>query len=347
MAKNNRKFRIALDAMGSDYAPESEVRGAILAFEALKNEIDIEIIYAGNETEINKILTGITPRDFKYSILHADEVVTMDDEPTVALKRKRNSSMFKGLELQAQGNADAFVSAGNTGAVLATSTVVLGKIEGVSRPTIGAFLPSREGTPVLVVDVGANVECKPKFLYEFAVMGSICANEVLGIKNPKVGLLNIGEEETKGNELTLATYPLLKNSNLNFIGNVEGRDVLKGEANVVVCDGFVGNIVLKFAESMPIFFKAQFEHHQVTGLYQNLKLRAAQSTLREVSLPLDSQESGGVPLLGVAGNVIIGHGNSTPKAIKSMIMQAVTLIQNEINKKIESALKQTDDSKQS
>lgn len=334
-------FRIALDAMGGDFAPINEIQGAIEAYKAYKaldSQTQIEIVFVGNETQIRSALAQFDYSDFKFSIVHAEEVVTMDDDPTDVLKNKKNSSLYKALELHSNGYADAFVSAGNTGAVLSTGTVLLGRIKGVSRPTIGSFFPTQGGQPVLVLDVGANVDSKPRFIYEFAVMGSIYTTQMLGVENPRVGLLNYGEEPTKGTETVKQAYKMIKESNLNFIGNVEGRDILLGSADVIVCDGFVGNVVLKFAESFLGFMKSLFKSFASKNILNLAIMAIFKPVIKKIFKNLDYQEYGGVPLLGVKGVVIIGHGKSTPKALKNMILRAVDIINKDLNKKIENAL---------
>ncbi len=331
--------RIILDAMGGDFAPQNEVLGAIAAMEHFKaNNINAEVAFVGRENDIRSALVqhGASATDFP--IIHADDVVTMEDEPAVAFRKKRGSSLYIGLQQHAQGYAQAFVSAGNTGAVMSHSTLILGRINGVSRPTIGTFLPTTEERPTLLVDAGANVDCKPKHLYEFAVMGSIYVRQILGFEHPRVGLLNVGEEETKGNEAAVETLQLLKASNLNFIGNIEGRDVLIGSADVVVCDGFVGNIVLKFAESMLTFLKAKFTSYAEKSLGNKLMMGVAKPALKGALTGMNYEEYGGVPLLGVNGVSIIGHGKSTPLALKNMILRAEEVVRKEVNTSIENAL---------
>ena len=260
----------------------------------------------------------------------------MHDLPTAALKTKRKSSIGVGLHLQKDGQVHAFVSAGNTGAVLSAATLILGRIHGIGRPTIGALVPTAK-SPCLLVDAGTNVDCRPQHLLEFAVMGSIYVSAVRDLKKPRVGLLSIGEEDTKGNEASLAALKLLHKSNLNFVGNVEGRDILSGEIDVVVCDGFVGNILLKFGESIPFLktkFKA-FAEQSITNKVVGLMVRNA---LRKVMKDLDYQEYGGVPLLGVNGVAIIGHGKSTPRAIKNMVYRAEEMVLKAVNKNIQESL---------
>lgn len=330
--------KIAVDAMGGDFAPLNEVNGSILAYQNKERFTDLEIVLIGDENKIKEAIKNYNPKNFNYSIVHAEDVVTMHDEPTSAIKRKKNSSLYKGLKLLADGYVDAFVSAGNTGATLSTATILLGRIEGVSRPTIGSFFPTVGRFPTLVLDVGANIDVKPKYLYEFAVMGTIYFQNMFGIENPKVGLLNIGEEETKGSEILLTTHKILKNSYLNFIGNIEGRDVLLGTADVVVCDGLIGNIVLKFAESVLGLFKSKIRNYAKKSIVNALKVAALKPALRNILKDMDYQQYGGVPLLGVNGVVIIGHGKSTPIAIQNMIFTAIEQVKRDINKKIERAL---------
>jgi len=331
-------YRIAVDTMGGDFAPLNEVYGSILAANDKNRLVDFEIVFVGDEKKITEAIKNYNPKDLNYSIVHAEEVVTMHDDPTSVLKKKKNSSLYKGIKLLADNYVDAFVSAGNTGATLSTATILLGRIEGVSRPTIGSFFPTTRKFPTLLLDVGANIDVKPRYLYEFALMGSIYYKSIFGIENPKVGLLNIGEEETKGSELLLSTYKILKESSLNFIGNVEGRDVLLGTADVIVCDGLIGNIVLKFAESVLGLFKTKVKDYSRRSIINALKVLVLKPALRNMLKDMDYQQYGGVPLLGVNGIVIIGHGKSSPVAIKNMIYTAIEQARKEINKKIERAL---------
>lgn len=333
-----RKIRIALDAMGGDFAPLNEVQGAKLAYNLKKDAIDLEIILVGDEAKINNAI-AITP-DFNinYRIVHTTEVVTMEDDASAAIKKKKDSSLAVGVNLHKNGEAEAFCSAGNTGAVMSTGTILLGRINGVSRPTIGSFFPTSKDLPCLVVDVGANVDCKPRFLYEFAVMGSIYYSQIYNIKNPTIGLLNVGEEESKGNVAAYEANELLRNSNLNFIGNVEGRDILLGNSDIVICDGFTGNIVLKFAESVFSFLKIKFKAFADKGILNKLMMGIFQPILKNIFKDFDYQKYGGLPLLGVNGVVIIGHGKSTPVAIQNMILKAIEVVELDVNKKIEIAL---------
>ncbi|TAE30120.1 MAG: phosphate acyltransferase PlsX [Candidatus Kapaibacterium sp.] len=336
---SSQPTRIVLDAMGGDFAPHNEILGAKDAMQYFReNGINAEVILIGNEPEIRAALAKHGAENLNFTVLHADEVVTMEDEPAVAFRKKRNSSLYLGLQHHKEGKAEAFVSAGNTGAVMSHSTLILGRIQGVSRPTIGTFLPTTEAYPTLLVDAGANVDCKPKHLYEFGVMGSIYVRRILGVENPRVGLLNVGEEEIKGNEAALEAHTLLKESSLNFAGNIEGRDILMGAVHVVVCDGFVGNIVLKFAESMLTFLKAKFTAFAEKSFGQKLMMGAAKPALKGALTGMNYEEYGGVPLLGVNGVSIIGHGKSTPLALKNMILRAEEVVRKEVNRSIETAL---------
>lgn len=329
-------IRIAVDAMGGDFAPRNVVDGAMEALKVLPN--DVRVVMVGKEDRIRNELRRLTTNGrAACEVVHAPEVISMDDVPTVALKQKKDSSIAVGLSLQKEGKVDAFVSAGNTGAVMSASTIILGRLKGVGRPTIGAFLPSETGV-CLLLDAGANVDCRPHHLVEFAIMGSIYASYMLKHPNPMVGLLSIGEESTKGDERTQEAHRLLAKSKLNFIGNVEGRDILKGRAQVVVCDGFVGNVVLKFAESVIGLLKSRFSDYASHNLLRKLWTGLMYGTMKKILKDFDYQEHGGVPLLGVNGVSIIGHGGSTPKAIKNMILKAEEMVRKNLNRYIEQAL---------
>lgn len=334
----NNKVRIALDAMGSDFYPNSEIQGTLLFLHEYPNS-NVEICLIGKKDLILSEIKNINnfPID-RISIVDAEEVITMNDDASSPIKNKKNSSIGVGLDLLSNGKTNAFVSAGNTGAVMATGTIKCGRIKGVSRPTIGSFFPTLNAYPTLVLDVGANAEIKPKYLLEFAIMGSIYLSEMYGIKNPKIGLLNIGEEPSKGTQIVQDAHKILRESSLNFIGNVEGRDIFPGVADVVVCDGFTGNIVLKLAESFITFFKSTLKNYADISILNKIKVALMAPTIKDVFKGFDYQDYGGVPLLGVNGVVIIGHGKSTPIAIKNMIKVANLSIEKNINKKIEDSL---------
>jgi len=333
-------IRIVVDAMGGDHAPANVVEGACDAFRESSGRVSI--ILVGHEEKIRAVLDPIPGRSGplwaeRFSVVHAPEVIEMHEPPNTALKAKKGSSITIGLTMQSEGKADAFLSAGNTGAVMSASTLILGRLKGVARPTIGALFPT-VGSPCFVVDAGANVDCKPRHLFEFGIMGSVYVSALAGKEKPSVGLLSVGEEETKGNEATLAAMEMFRNSALNFAGNVEGRDILAGKVDVAVCDGFVGNILLKFGESVPAFLRSRLREYARSGLWKKLRLLVAQGGLRDVMRRLDYQEHGGVPLLGVNGVSIIGHGGSTPKAIKNMVYRAEEMVRWDINRRIETAI---------
>ncbi len=323
--------------MGGDFAPGYVVDGAVDALRESGGRFTV--LFVGPTEVIQSELRTRQAGDLPCGILHAGEVIDMHDGATAALKQKKDSSIAVGITAQKEGRADAFVSAGHTGAVMSASTLILGRIPGISRPTIGAFFPTEAGTTALLLDAGANVDCKPQHLYEFALMGSIYSRKMLGIERPTVGLLSIGEERSKGNSATLEAYDLLQQSSLNFVGNVEGRDILKGTANVIVCDGFTGNIVLKFAESVLGMLKSRFRRYAAKDIMKKIWVGLMYGTLRKVLKDFDYQEYGGVPLLGVDGVSIIGHGSSTPKAIKNMIFKAEEMVRKNINREIQESLR--------
>jgi len=330
-----KKLRIALDTMGGDYAPVHEVAGAIEALRASQEQF--EIVLVGDEQAIREQIAVHHAEHLQFKIIHASQVITMADSPTAALKQKKDSSLAVAMRLHKEGNADACVSAGNTGAVLSAATLMLGRIKNVSRPTIGTFIPAEHGS-CLVLDAGANVDCRAQHLYEFAVMGSIYVQLLRKKERPSIGLLNVGEEKSKGSEAAQEAYKLLSASNYNFIGNVEGGDILKSKADVVVCDGFIGNVILKFGESVPSFLKSRLKKFSTRGILNKLAVGMTMWPLKASLRDMDPNEEGGVPILGVNGVAIIGHGSSTPKGIKNMILRAGEVAQGQVNRKIEAAL---------
>src|SRR5437868_2203509 len=304
---------IALDMMGGDFAPLEAVKGAS---EYLQGNDNIHLTLIGDEALITEHLSSHPIPAERYSIVHAPEVIGMHEHPTKALKEKQQSSIAVGFHLLATGKVDAFISAGNTGAMMVGALFSIKAIAGVIRPTIGAYLPREDGTLGLLVDVGLNADCKPENLNQFAVLGSLFASNILNFDNPKVGLLNLGEEEGKGNLLAQAAYPLLKdNKQINFVGNVEGRDILLTKADVFVCEGFTGNVILKLAES----------------IYDIVQRRNIQD---EHFDRFNFEQYGGVPVLGVAKPVIIGHGISHAMAFKNMIRIAHRMLQIDLMGKI-------------
>ncbi|MCB4790839.1 MAG: phosphate acyltransferase PlsX [Elusimicrobia bacterium] len=322
-------MRLALDAMGGDNAPLVTTEGAVMAAKELKHDI----ILVGNESVLNLELAKYRTKNLPISVYNTTETIGMDELPAQAVRQKKDSSMVVASRLVSEGKADAFVSAGNSGAAMAAALLSLKRITGVSRPAIATAIPTLKGISLLL-DVGANVDCKPKHLLQFALMGKIFLQEVFNIANPKVGVLSIGEEDSKGNELSLATFDLIKKTDLNFIGNIEGSDIPKGKADVVVCDGFVGNVVLKFgegvAEMMLKLVKEEFKAHPIAWA----SLPFLWAALKDLRKKVDYTEYGGAPLLGVDGVCVISHGSSNAKAIKNALRAAARSVEKKINSTI-------------
>lgn len=314
--------KIALDAFGGDYAPEEIVEGALLAAELE----GISVILTGDEHRLRSLVGGKAGSN-RIEIVHAPEVVQMDEEPVAAVRSKRDSSLVRGAQLVRQGEAQALVSAGSTGATLAAALFNIGRIKGVERPAISTILPTAAGF-TLVLDVGANVDCRPSQLVQFAQMGSIYAAEVLKVPNPRVGLLNVGHEPGKGNQLAKEVYSLLQQTSLNFIGNVEGREVPGGHVDVVVCDGFLGNVVLKFAEGLSSTLLNMIKEEAKRSLVATAGALLMKPGFRRLKKRMDPNEYGGAPLLGINGVVIIAHGGSNAKAIYNTLRVAREGVQN-------------------
>ncbi len=325
-------MRIAIDAMGGDNAPQAIVEGAYLYQKETRLRDDLFLVGDVNQLEVECEKFG-NPESKQIKIVHASQQIGMNESPTDALKQKKDSSMLVGVNLHKNGEVDAFVSAGNTGAQMAASLLNLGRIKGVTRPAIGSFIPSEKGM-VFVIDVGANADCKPVNLLQFGTMGSIFVDLIFDKSDLKIGLLNIGEEEKKGNELSVASYQLMKNKCKGFIGNIEGRDILKGKADIVVCDGFVGNIILKLAESVMGVLTKSFKRNLGSNLFVNLGAFLVKPAFLELRRNYDYEEYGGVPLLGVNGISIICHGSSTGKAIKNAIFVAERMSSKRVNEHI-------------
>jgi glycerol-3-phosphate acyltransferase PlsX len=313
--------RVALDAMGGDNAPGEIVLGAVQA----AREYGIGVYLVGREDAIRAELAKYDTQGLDLPIIHTDEAIEMDEHPATAVRRKKNASMTLALQLVRDGAAVGAVSAGNSGAMMAASLFTLKRIEGVDRPALGGVLPTRDSV-CLVIDMGANTDCKPEYLLQFALMGSSYMERIFAVPSPRVGLLSNGEEETKGNELVQQAHQLLKASaatlGLNFIGNVEGRDIPAGNADVVVCDGFVGNVVLKLSEGLAESLLGILRTQMTSSLPNKLAAAVLRPGLRKVFRRLDYAEYGGVPLLGVNGSAIISHGRSNAKAIKNAVRVA-------------------------
>lgn len=303
--------------MGGDFAPQATVAGAVLALKELNSSEKIVLI--GQQDKIEAQLKEFDVPSDAFDIVHCNEVIEMDEHPTKAVFKKTDSSIAIGFKLLKEGKIDVLASAGNTGAMLVGSMYSVNSVPGVIRPCITSVMPKENGGVNIILDVGSNADCKPDVLYQFAILGSIYAEQVYGIKNPKVGLLNIGEEEKKGNLLTQATYPMLKKANdINFIGNIEGRDIFSDSVDVIVCDGFTGNIVLKQAEAF----------------YQ---IMAKRNLLDDYFSRFNYENYGGTPILGINGNVIIGHGISNDIAIKNMLILAKDVVEKQLHTTIKTA----------
>lgn len=324
------RCRIALDAMGGDHAPDEILKGALLAVD----ESPVDITLVGREEVLQeklKALAGSLPAH--VDVVDAREVVEMDDNALAPLRKKRNSSVRICANLVAEGRADAMVSAGHTGASMTSAYKVLGTIEGVSRPALAAILPNAKGHVVLL-DVGANVDAKPEYLREFAVMGHFYAQMIFGIREPRVGLLSVGEEEGKGNQMTKETFRIMKETGLNFMGNAEGRDVFNGNMDVVVCDGFTGNVVLKASESLAEMFSKMIREEITRGFTRKIGALLTRGAFADIKKRTDYSEYGGAPLLGVNGGCIVCHGRSSAKAIKNAVRVARDFATNRIDAKI-------------
>ncbi len=320
--------RIALDAMGGDHAPDEIVKGAVLAADEYPT---VQILLVGREEVLREKLGGSIPP--RIELVDAREIVDMTDNALAPLRRKRNSSIRVCANLVAEGKAAAMVSAGHTGAAMTSAYKVIGTIDGVSRPALAAVVPSTKGHTILL-DVGANVDSKPAYLREFAVMGHYYAQMLFGIEAPRVGLLSIGEEEGKGNELTKETFRVLKEAGLNFMGNAEGRDIYNGNADVVVCDGFIGNVVLKASESLAEMMRNLIREEITSTFTRKVGAFLAKGAFDGVKKRTDYAEYGGAPLLGVKGGCIISHGRSNAKAIKNAVRVARDFALGQVDTKI-------------
>ena len=320
---------IALDAMGGDFAPGEIVRGAILASQQFPS---IEVILVGNPEKIGSELRKYKEKG-KLPVVAASEVIEMDDQPAQAVKSKKDASINVSVSLVKEGKADAVISAGNTGAIMAASLFKLGRISGIERPAIATQFPLPTGN-VLLLDMGANVDCKPKHLQQFAIMGNIYARHTMHIENPRIGLLNIGEEKEKGNELTRESWDLIKKLPLNFIGNVESKEILQGKADVVVCDGFVGNLILKFAESLAGSFFQLLKEELSKGVLNKIGLTFLLPAFFKLRKKITYDDYGGAPLLGINGIVFKAHGRAKAAAIKNAIRETAEAVKGEMALKL-------------
>jgi glycerol-3-phosphate acyltransferase PlsX len=326
-------MKIALDAMGGDFGPAVVVEGAVVA----AREYAIGSVLVGDKAAIEREIVRLKAQELPLTIRHATQVVGMAESPSQALRRKRDSSLRVAAELVKDGECHALVSAGNTGAAMAIGMFVLGLLPGVERPAIAAALPSLAGFTVLI-DAGANVDPKPRHLFQFAVMGHVYSRDIIGKDNPRVGLLSVGEEEGKGNELVKDTFESLRGSSLNFVGNIEGRDIYNGRCDVVVTDGFTGNVCLKVSESLAEMLTSMIREELTRDVLSKAGAVLAQRAFARMKRRVDYTEMGGAPLLGINGASIICHGASPVKAIKNALRVATEWVKNDVNEHIKTAL---------
>lgn len=326
-------MKIVVDAMGGDFAPVEIVAGAV---EAVK-ELGIEVVLVGDEEKIRQELSKYDTEKLAISIVHASEVIEMSEPPAVALRKKKNSSIVIATKMVKEGAGDAVVSAGSTGAAMGAALLGFGRIKGIHRPAIASVIPTVKGF-AMILDIGANSESLPQNLLQFAVMGSVYSNKIFGVKNPKVGLLNIGEEDTKGNPLYLEAFKLIKETNLNFLGNIEGRDITSGVADVIVCDGFVGNVVIKFGEGLARDLMSMIKEELMKNVFVKLGAALVFSQAKGLKKRLDYAEYGGAPLLGVNGICIICHGSSHARAIQNAIRVAKECVETDVVNSIKESI---------
>ncbi len=333
-------MRIAVDAMGGDLGPEIVVEAAVAA--AKSNPSDLHVVLVGDERLVGDVLKRSRSLPPNIEVVHASEAISMSEPPAAAIRKKKDSSIAVMLRLMKKGEVDGMVSAGNTGAVVAGSLVTLGRVPGVSRPAIALFYPTAQGW-VVIIDVGANSECTAKNLFQFGIMGSVFAECHLDTKDPRVGLMNIGEERSKGTGCVKEAYEQLENSQLNFVGNVEGRDVFLDVADVVVCDGFVGNILLKFGESIVSFTGNVLRQEIRKSIFARIGAALMKGVFSSFRSRLDYAEYGGAPLLGVNGVVIIAHGGSSVRAIKNAIAMARRFVKYDVQRHIKERFRTTEE----
>lgn len=332
-------MKIAIDAMGGDNAPQAVVSGVVQA--ARENPSGPNLILVGDEAIIKKELSRLNSLNLpNISIVHASENIEMDETPVLALRRKKDSSILKCVSLVKEGAASAFFSAGNTGAAVAATKIKWRSLPGVERPAIAIVMPSPYGVFV-ILDVGATPDCKPIHLLQFAVMGVVYARYILNIKNPKVGLLSLGEEETKGTELTKDVFKLLQNigQKINFIGNIEGNDLFTDKVDVIVCDGFMGNVILKVCESLTSAIQHIIKEEIMKSFWAKMGAVLMKPSFKRIGKKVHYEETGGAPLLGVNGTCIIGHGRSSPKAVRNAVRVAEYMVKQDLNNHIVEALK--------
>ncbi len=328
-------IKIAVDAMGGDYAPSEMVKGAV---EALKKKEQVSIILVGQEDKVKKELDNYSYPEDRLSIVHASEVIETEEPPVNAIRKKKDSSIVVGMNLVKRQEADAFVSAGSSGAILVGGQVIVGRIKGVERPPLAPLIPTEKGVSLLI-DCGANVDARPSHLVQFARMGSIYMEHVIGIKHPRVAIINIGAEEEKGNALVKETFPLLKACNdINFIGSIEAREIPHGGADVIVSEAFVGNVILKLYEGVGATMLSMVKKGMMSSLRSKIGALLVKPALKETMKAFDASQYGGAPLLGLKGLVVKTHGNSRANEVCNSIIQCVTFKEQQINEKIKESL---------
>ncbi|MBQ4536307.1 MAG: phosphate acyltransferase PlsX [Lachnospiraceae bacterium] len=323
--------KVAVDAMGGDNAPGEIVKGAVEAIQADKR---VKVFLVGKEPLIKAELQKYTYNEEQLEVVHAEEVIEMAEPPVMAIRKKKDSSIVRAMYMVKDGTCDAFVSAGSTGAVLVGGQIIVGRIKGVERPPLAPLMPTEKGVSLLI-DCGANVDARPSHLVQFAKMGSIYMENVVGIENPRVGIVNIGAEEEKGNALVKETFPLLKNCpDINFIGSIEARDIPKGYADVIVCEAFVGNVILKMFEGVGATLIKQVKAGMMSSFRSKIGALLVKPALKETLKSFDTEQYGGAPLLGLKGLVVKTHGSSKSTEVKNSILQCITFKEQQINEKI-------------
>ena len=333
------EVRVVLDAMGGDHAPEEMIKGAV---EAVNEKNNIHVLLVGQEDVISEELEKYTYPKERMEIVHASEVIETAEPPVMAIRKKKDSSIVVGMNMVKNGEADAFVSAGSSGAILVGGQVIVGRIKGIERPPLAPLIPTKNGVSLLI-DCGANVDARPSHLVQFAKIGSIYMENVMGVKNPRVGLVNIGAEEEKGNALVKETFPLLKEcKELNFIGSVEARDIPQGVCDVIVCEAFVGNVILKLYEGVGATLISKVKQGMMTSLRSKIGALLVKPALKETLKSFDASQYGGAPLLGLNGLVVKTHGSSKAVEVNNSILQCVQFTKQEINQKIRENIRKED-----
>lgn len=333
--ENQTMVRVAVDAMGGDNAPAEVIKGAVLA---VNEDNRVHVILVGKEAILRQQLQQHAYDKERITVVHAEEVITNEEAPVMAVRRKKDSSIVKAMTLVKNNEADAFVSAGSTGAVLVGAQLVIGRLSGVERPPLAPLLPTSKGVSLLI-DCGANVDARASHLVQFAKMGSVYMENVIGIKNPRVAIVNIGTEEEKGNALVKETYPLLKNCNeINFVGSIEAREIPAGYADVVVCEAFVGNVILKLYEGLAGTLIGEIKQGMMSSLRSKIGALLVKPALKKTLKGMDASKYGGAPMLGLKGLVVKTHGNSKCDEVKNSILQCIAFKEQQINEKIKDSI---------